>query len=1154
MASGKGSTAQGSKKRSARRGKPRSAKPIHDTHTTADTSAEDGPAPVSPAEAEVEVAVPVADNFSDTREKLVALNIGEKPNSSKKPNSGSSGKQAQMVFTVGTFDDREYDGRADSDGLSDGTNVVLQSRFRGSRQSADIASNSKGLSATETSAAVATNCSAGASVPDASSGHTPPTGDASRNVHPADMQNGRALKESAASLRKSQPNRQPLFTMGSHSELSDLECADEYDAPADGRRNPPAEHVAGSTLGDNTRDNLSPSANLQPRIRSRNSRVSYADAVMENGDRSNHANGSVANSGDRAVSSSINSSSGYGPNFPVNEQNRACSPAALHACKAMTSLMHLADPSASHRFSAQSANAADEDGEASGLALRERVISAPTIQESSSNLPTSDNDPGIQAGKNREASETLHLDRGRAPLLWDTQLKARKKTSARKPHVKKAVSSAALRTRLRHGTTARRDNLPSKGHAHAGVNGDADVLDGDGHVEGSYVDYSGNSDSEDGSALQQNHPQQQNQQQQQQNRAQADAMSRITHANISALDQSRGSLHSSTATLGGACQDIDDSVTTASMDSPCPEQADARDRPAPAGAAPAPAPDVAAIAGPVPAAAAASSGAHNGDTNGVIRYEDTVGHSVGGAMRRSTRLQELRSHSPQQHQHQQHQYAHSELPVSSHGQIVATEQSHTMQEQEIEGRYADTDGQLNGGRDNQHQNQNQNQQQPGRQTDNFKSNSRQMSEEYTSPFSYGTAAHLTMSTNRNMESQRQQGIVEREREEMEIASSQLTGVPRRVNRPTSMLPHIFINTGTEAHAQQVRKTERVYAHVRNVAHPLLESISRCVMLREYRLAIGVPRTQPRSWASRRTPTEPTEADIQAEWWESLMPPPLTQPGAGRDQRMGAESSARQQPTELPHWMLVPDEAKCAVYGPDLSASGASFGCYDLAEPGCEHIRELRVRAKELRLNRQQIISAGRNQNLPSFRPPTHQSTATTAAQETWRGRRVPGLLTVDMYPGTTRPMDLAARQVQRHNSEPPVSSSPDSIKVGRANPLAQPYRRYGTVYGCPTGAHAGVTTGAHGAAGGPGSFSAGNMVAAAGLAVRGQDGMPVARANSGGIWDNDMRRSSYFDRLSIDETRSQLSTSAAQTTTGGFLRRVISGLAGGTAAAFGASQ
>ncbi|KAJ2632080.1 hypothetical protein H4R22_001514, partial [Coemansia sp. RSA 1290] len=247
-------------------------------------------------------------------------------------------------------------------------------------------------------------------------------------------------------------------------------------------------------------------------------------------------------------------------------------------------------------------------------------------------------------------------------------------------------------------------------------------------------------------------------------------------------------------------------------------------------------------------------------------------------------------------------------------------------------------------------------------------------------------AFVAKSIKRNMESQRQQVLVEQEEEDMEITCALLTGMPRRRNRPPGMAPHAFLAPDTHAYGLQIHRSERAYAHVRATAHPLLRCISRCVSLRELRAAASeMPR-------SRRPPLEP-RSHARAEWWEALMPP------------------SPSRAAELPSWALPLDSAKCAVYDAQTH------------DPACGHVRELRARAADLRIARQHPASATR-----------------PASGETWHGRRVPGLLSVRSFPV---PLNLAATR----SDTDLWASSPDSAGVPRSNPLAPPYRRYGTVYG-----------------------------------------------------------------------------------------------------------
>ncbi|KAJ1955368.1 hypothetical protein GGI12_005575 [Dipsacomyces acuminosporus] len=419
-------------------------------------------------------------------------------------------------------------------------------------------------------------------------------------------------------------------------------------------------------------------------------------------------------------------------------------------------------------------------------------------------------------------------------------------------------------------------------------------------------------------------------------------------------------------------------------------------------------------------------------------------------------------------------------------------------------------------------------------------------------------------------------MLEKEEEDLEIASAMLTGVPRISNRPASMAPHVFLNPNTLAYANQIKKTDRAYSYVRSATHPLLESISRCVGLREQRAALNPPRAQNRSWATRRPMTVSGEAGItnsagggaagtQAEWWESLMPPPPSPSPNNAGRRTGAAGvlSSRVQTSELPQWVLRHDSAKCAVYGPDMypvldvTVGGAQE--HTLVEPSCLHIRELRIKASKLKYARHQAQTAVKMQIVP----PPRIDTSSTATMETWRGRRVPGLLNVELYTGSTLSVEGSGnRQVLRSGSDT-IASSPDASWAARGNQIAPPYRRYGTVYGYKTADHSdarattpsAVVSGVGAPASGSSSSGGVHAMAAAtsgliqghsSLSMRRQTVTPTNRASTVGLWENDPRRSSYFDRLSIDDaSRPQLSNSDIQSSPAGFIRRVISGLTGG---------
>ncbi|KAJ2082354.1 hypothetical protein H4R24_001659 [Coemansia sp. RSA 988] len=246
---------------------------------------------------------------------------------------------------------------------------------------------------------------------------------------------------------------------------------------------------------------------------------------------------------------------------------------------------------------------------------------------------------------------------------------------------------------------------------------------------------------------------------------------------------------------------------------------------------------------------------------------------------------------------------------------------------------------------------------------------------------------ISRSAKRHMESQRQQSIVEKEEEDMDITCAQLTGVPRRRNRPPGAAPQSFLAPDSPAYMQHIRRSERGYAHARALAHPLLESIARCAELREQRRAAAA--REPTPWAARRARS--------AAWWDTLMPP-----AAARDPPRAPPGL---QHAELPRWVLPPDAAKCAVYA-DPRAPARS-------DPSCPHVRELRARAADLRFMRPHASPAARRAD----------------AAESWRARRIPPLHSV-------APMPTAELAVE------PLDAT------ARLNHFAAPFRREGSVYGC----------------------------------------------------------------------------------------------------------
>ncbi|PIA19020.1 hypothetical protein COEREDRAFT_6180 [Coemansia reversa NRRL 1564] len=266
---------------------------------------------------------------------------------------------------------------------------------------------------------------------------------------------------------------------------------------------------------------------------------------------------------------------------------------------------------------------------------------------------------------------------------------------------------------------------------------------------------------------------------------------------------------------------------------------------------------------------------------------------------------------------------------------------------------------------------------------------------------------ISRSAKRHMESQRQQSIVEKEEEDMDITCALLTGVPRRRNRPAGTAPQAFLAPDSPAYMQHMRRSERGYSHARALAHPLLESIARCADLREQRRAAAA--REPPPWAARRARS--------TAWWDALMPP-----AAARDPPRAPPGL---QHAELPRWVLPPDPAKCAVYADPRSPSRA--------DPSCPHVHELRARAADLRFMRQHALPAVRR----------------TDAADLWRTRRLPVLNSAALLPVT----------------EPAPEPAEATI---RPNHIAAPFRRAGSVYGCAAlatpSASASITESVHSAA------------------------------------------------------------------------------------------
>ncbi|KAJ2659649.1 hypothetical protein IWW48_003375 [Coemansia sp. RSA 1200] len=909
-----------------------------------------------------------------------------------------------------------------------------------------------------------------------------------------------------AELNQPQSRRLPLFTMGSHSEASDSDSPESYSeslSDIHSHRN-----LNGSELKRNSDIHNDSKSNLKQEPLSGRSGV---EAVHE-----------CCKSASNGRSNACNTSIGK------NNDGHSHSPCTLHLCKATTSLSQLHSTPDGEQTDALATDMERSKVPPVAPMRHDRLASAPPERKSVDLLTKSDNDNsgGDILDEERGVSEPHCRIKGKA-MTKEPNLKPRKKVTGKKPHNKRTASTAALRTRIRHGGGGnRRDYLLAKPLLKPSNNGEGD---------GSYVDYSGNSSfGDEGGVIQTDHQQQQT----------GDSLLPAADYNmiatdVNVLDQAKGSLNSSTATLGiGAAQDVDDSATTASIDSPRQEGVDELN------------------------SREDDSGCNNvgqqqqqhQESSRVVdsaspkaSFSDIVGET-------NLNIGFHQGNADIKHSKSNNHHGSADIRMSSNeGNISQADSIETQSNHRADDSGTQQTGPNPGRRQRRHIPAG-----PSEQTSfhgqGSSNNSSRVSDEQTTHVGSSQTTYIAKGSKRNIETQRQQGIVEKEEEDMEIANSHLTGVPRRNNRPEGMLPHVFLLPDQPAYGQQVRKTDRIYAYSRTAAHPLLESMVRCTELREQRLAQSASRGSSRPWMSRRMLTEPSETDSQMEWWDSLMPPPPSSVPR-EEQRLTSAHGPRMQLTNLPSWMIEPDEAKRAVYGTEIDLAPI-YGQHDSVDPSCPHSRELRARAKELRISRQHNAIAGRS-NVP---PPMRiTGSASGAALETWRGRRIPGLLNVDMYAGAVGPLDSAGVKQNRGwlGTETPFSSSPEStnIQATRGNHLAPPYRRYGTVYGYTaantTGTRSSGNAGVSGAAGG----GSGGTQASLRSNSRGHESMPSSRSGTAGIWENDPRRSSYFDRISVDEPRPSIASSAAtQTTPAGLLRRVISGLTGATATAFGTSQ
>ncbi|KAJ1821673.1 hypothetical protein LPJ56_003199, partial [Coemansia sp. RSA 2599] len=275
MASGKGSGAKGAKKKSSRRGKARGTGPPQDTLSVAATD--------DAQEMQVNTDAAASPSAAPDRSASTSPAAEPKGSSSIPTGSSSSAKQAQM-FTVGTFD--EYDGEGDGDGDSDSSggrrSSALRSRMRSSQRSPEHIANGRHVTAvtavsnprSANGPAAAARSSLHAGSRSDQSGDEGGASDSSASVQASQKGTGSRRQSAVASPKSKLQARQPLFTMGSHSEMSDMDYADGYDntkvkgSPARNRvDNERADAIRAQlkTSGDLRAKNLPPNAKVNLR-------------------------------------------------------------------------------------------------------------------------------------------------------------------------------------------------------------------------------------------------------------------------------------------------------------------------------------------------------------------------------------------------------------------------------------------------------------------------------------------------------------------------------------------------------------------------------------------------------------------------------------------------------------------------------------------------------------------------------------------------------------------------------------------------------------------------------------------------------------------------------------------------------------------------
>ncbi|KAJ1814012.1 hypothetical protein LPJ75_002949, partial [Coemansia sp. RSA 2598] len=274
MASGKGSGAKGAKKKSSRRGKARGTGPPQDTLSVAATD--------DAQEMQVNTDAAASPSAAPDRSASTSPAAEPKGSSSIPTGSSSSAKQAQM-FTVGTFDEYDGEGDGDGDGDSDSSggrrSSALRSRMRSSQRSPEHIANGRHVTAvtavsnprSANGPAAAARSSLHAGSRSDQSGDEGGASDSSASVQASQKGTGSRRQSAVASPKSKLQARQPLFTMGSHSEMSDMDYADGYDntkvkgSPARNRvDNERADAIRAQlkTSGDLRAKNLPPNAKV----------------------------------------------------------------------------------------------------------------------------------------------------------------------------------------------------------------------------------------------------------------------------------------------------------------------------------------------------------------------------------------------------------------------------------------------------------------------------------------------------------------------------------------------------------------------------------------------------------------------------------------------------------------------------------------------------------------------------------------------------------------------------------------------------------------------------------------------------------------------------------------------------------------------------